>query len=108
MEPRWTVSMPQLGCFAPQRRDSSDSADIGQGLHACASVIRTSKWIGFLFMNDPKMPAGSQYESTKASAANVHFSGAKRNAAEKIFISLEHEKSGYGKESPGEHSNQCR
>lgn len=48
------------------------------------------------------MGAGSQYESTKASAAVVHFPGAQRDAAEKIFISLEHEKSGFGKESPGE------
>lgn len=45
--------------------------------------------------------AGSQFESTKTSAAVVHFPGAHRDAAEKMFISLEHEKSGFGKESPG-------
>ena len=48
------------------------------------------------------MGAGSQFESTKASAAVVHFPGAQRDAAEKIFISPEHEKSGFGKDSPGE------
>lgn len=50
----------------------------------------------------PSVHAGSQFDSTKASAAAVHFQGAKRESAEKIFISLEHEKSGYGRESPGQ------
>ncbi|CAL8470628.1 g10170 [Coccomyxa elongata] len=48
-----------------------------------------------------KPALGSQFESTKTSAAVVHFPGAHRDAAEKMFISLEHEKSGFGKESPG-------
>ena len=40
-------------------------------------------------------------ESTKASAATVHFPAATRDAADKMFISQEHEKSGYGRDSPG-------
>ena len=39
---------------------------------------------------------GEQIDSTKASATAVHFMGATRDAADKIFISLEHEKAGYG------------
>lgn len=45
--------------------------------------------------------AGDQVESTKASAATVHFPAATRDAADKMFISQEHEKSGYGRDSPG-------
>ncbi len=44
---------------------------------------------------------GEQVESTKATAAAVHFAAATRDAADKIFISLEHEKAVYGRGSPG-------
>ena len=45
--------------------------------------------------------AGEQFDSRKASAATVHFPSSQRDAAEKLYISAEHEKSGYGRDSPG-------
>ena len=33
----------------------------------------------------------------------MHFPSSKRDAAEKLYISAEHEKSGYGRDSPGDH-----
>lgn len=45
---------------------------------------------------------GEQFDSRKSSAATVHFPSSKRDAAEKLYISAEHEKSGYGRDSPGE------
>lgn len=44
---------------------------------------------------------GEQFDSRKPSAAMVHFPSSQRDAAEKIFISAEHEKSGFGRDSPG-------
>ena len=49
----------------------------------------------------PLRTGGEQVDSTKASAATVHFAAATRDAADKIFISLEHEKAVYGRGSPG-------
>ena len=46
--------------------------------------------------------AGVQFDSRKASSAVMHFPSSKRDAAEKLYISAEHEKSGYGRDSPGE------
>ncbi|KAK9819067.1 hypothetical protein WJX81_000667 [Elliptochloris bilobata] len=44
---------------------------------------------------------GLQVDSTKQSASVVAFSSATRDAAGRVFISVDHEKSGYGRESPG-------
>ncbi|CAL5220311.1 g2299 [Coccomyxa viridis] len=44
---------------------------------------------------------GVQFDSRKASSAVMHFPSSKRDAAEKLYISAEHEKSGYGRDSPG-------
>ena len=46
--------------------------------------------------------AGQQVDSTKNSASAMAFGSATRDAAGRVFISLDHEKSGYGRESPGE------
>ena len=46
--------------------------------------------------------AGQQVDSTKLSASAVAFGSATRDSAGRVFISMDHEKSGYGRESPGE------
>lgn len=46
--------------------------------------------------------AGQQVDSTKETVASVAFSSATRDAAGRVFISVDHEKSGYGRESPGD------
>ena len=48
------------------------------------------------------MRAGVQYDSRKISSAVTRFTASKRDAAEKLYISAEHEKSGYGRDSPGD------
>ncbi|CAK0782857.1 hypothetical protein CVIRNUC_006052 [Coccomyxa viridis] len=48
-----------------------------------------------------KTALGDQFDSRKPSAATVHFPSSQRDAAEKLYISAEHEKSGYGRDSPG-------
>ncbi|DBA79673.1 hypothetical protein WJX77_002457 [Trebouxia sp. C0004] len=48
-----------------------------------------------------KNTVGDQFESTKGNTPKLKFGTALREASEKIFISTDHEKSGYGKESPG-------
>lgn len=40
-------------------------------------------------------------ESVKRSGPKIQFGLAQRDASEKLFISIEHEKAQYGKESPG-------
>lgn len=40
---------------------------------------------------------GEQVVSTRPTAAHIRFGTARRDAAEKVFISVEHEKSGFGK-----------
>ncbi|KAK9829789.1 hypothetical protein WJX72_007931 [[Myrmecia] bisecta] len=48
-----------------------------------------------------KATIGGQFDSTKETAPSMRFTTANRDAAEKIFVSAEHEKAGYGRESPG-------
>ena len=48
------------------------------------------------------MRSGQQVDSTKQSASAVAFGSATRDSAGRMFISMDHEKSGYGRESPGE------
>ena len=48
------------------------------------------------------MCTGVQYDSRKVSSAAMRFPASKRDAAEKLYISAAHEKSGYGRDSPGD------
>lgn len=43
---------------------------------------------------------GDQIISTRPTAAHVRFGTAARDAVEKVFLSVEHEKSGFGKCDP--------
>lgn len=62
-----------------------------------AACIRASSAIADLNF----VHSGDQFESTKSSTPKPRFGTSNREAGEKQYISAEHEKSGFGRMSPG-------
>ena len=76
----------------PLQTDSSDKVSSmhgnlpSTGAPGCHAFGKSMLWLHY---------AGEQFESTKSNTPKLKFGTSLREASEKVFISTEHEKSGY-------------